>query len=132
MSINITHTMNNLSFESRENLKNTAKDILNRQGASKETMQNILDKSLFESRGKYEANYLNPQLAIIKASSQITQNSKLKDTFKYLKNQAAKKSKKEPVLGELWGILNEKEIEYTGELVDFVIDTNTKNIFIAA
>ena len=57
MSINITHTMNNLSFESRENLKNTAKDILNRQGASKETMQNILDKSLFESRGKYEANY---------------------------------------------------------------------------
>ena len=87
-------------------------------------------KSLFESRGKYEANYLNPQLAIIKASSQITQNSKLKDTFKYLKSQAAKKSKKEPVLGELWGILNEKEFEYTGELVDFVIDTNTKNIFI--
>ena len=131
MGINITHTMNNFNFEGRENLKNTARDILNRQGASKEAMQNILDKSLFESRNKFENNYLNPQLAIIKASSQITQNNKLTDTFKYLKSQAAKKSKKEPVLGELWGILNEKE-EYTGELVDFEIDAAAKNIFIAA
>ena len=132
MSINITHTMNNFNFENRENLRHTAKDILNKQGASQESMQKILDNSLFDSKNKYELTSLNPQLAIIKASSQITQNSSLKETLKYLKNKAANKDKKQPVLGELWNRVNEKPIDYKGELIDFEIDLSVDNIFIAA
>ena len=49
MSINITHTMNNSQFENRENLRNAARDILNRQNASAETTQKIMDKTIFNN-----------------------------------------------------------------------------------
>lgn len=128
MGINITHTMNNFQFENRENLKQTAKKILNKQNATSETMQKIIDKTVFSMPEPYQ----NPQLAIIKASSQITLNNSLKETLKYLKSHANKKQTKEPVLGELWNIMNKKEDnEYNGELLDFEIDSSAKNIFAA-
>lgn len=126
MGLNVTHTMNNFQFEKKEMLKNTAKDILSRQGASKETMSRIIEKSVFPAE-----NYHNSQLAIIKASSQISLNTPLKETLKYLKSNVNKKQAKQPKLGELWELF-EKENDYEGELVDFVIDSNIKNIFAAA
>ena len=74
--------------------------------------------------------YRNPQLAIIKASSQISINDSLKETLKYLKSHANKRVAKTPVLGELWGRL-ENEQEYKGELIEFEIDSSIENIFAA-
>ena len=74
MQINISHT-NSFQFENRENLKNYAKNILTRQGASQETSQRLVDQTIFT---RQEANYA-PHLAIIKASSQISLNNNLKD-----------------------------------------------------
>lgn len=125
MRLNITHTMNSFQFESRENLRNAAKNILNKQGATPEVTQKVLEQTIFNN-----SSY-NPQLAIIKASSQITLNNSLKETLKYLKSQAHKKTVKEPVLGELWNIFQNDETKYQGELVDFVIDSNKENIFAA-
>ena len=130
MGLNITHTMNTSSFENRENLRNAARDILNRQNTSAETAQKVMDKALFNKAIEL-SNVYSPQLAIIKASAQISANGTLKETLKYLKEHATKKTTKAPVLGELWNLLN-NEVEYEGELVDFVIDENAKNIFIAA
>ena len=124
MGINITHTMNSFQFNSRENLRNAAKNILNKQGASSETTQKILEQTIFQQNDFYQ----NPQLLILKSSSQITINDSLKETLKYLKNQANKKTTKEPVFGELWKIIN-KEDCYNGELVDFEVDYSTINIF---
>lgn len=127
MGLNITHTMSSFQFENRENLRNAAKNILNRQGASTETVQKIVENTIFSN-----STYSNPQLSIIKASSQISLNNNLKETLKYLKSQANKKVAKEPVLGELWNIVNNEESSYEGELVDFIIDLSAENIFAAA
>ena len=43
MGINITQAMNGYQFENRENMRNTAKNILNKQGASEETVNNIIE-----------------------------------------------------------------------------------------
>ena len=131
MSINITHTMNSFNFENRDSLRNTAKDILSRQGASNESMQKIIDQTIFDAKQATVMSSLNPQLAIIKASSQITLNNSMKETLRYLKSQSAKRAKKEPTLGELWSIVQENEIEYDGELLDIVVDLQQKNIFAA-
>lgn len=124
MGINITHTMNNSfqQFENRENLRNTAKNILNKQNASSETVQKIVDKTVFD---------YNPQLSIIKASTQISVNNSLKETLKYLKSHATKKQAKEPVLGELWNIANSSKNIENNELYDFEIDNSIENIFAA-
>ena len=126
MSINITHTMNSFQFESRENLRNAAKNILNRQGASTEATNKILEQAIFSAKNS------NAQFDILKASSQITLNESLKETIKYLKTKANKKTKKKHIIGELWNIISKEEISYEGELVDFVIDSSLKNIFAAA
>lgn len=132
MSINISHT-NSFQFENREHLRNTAKDILSKNGSSSEAMQKIIDKTIFDMEGQRREIYTNPQLAIIKASSQISVNNSLKETLRYLKSQANKKIVKEPVLGELWDLFEDKREEvYQGELLDFEIDSSAKNIFIAA
>lgn len=133
MGLNITHTMNNLQFENKESLKNSARDILSRQGVAKNSMQNILNQTLFGAEKVATDVFVNPQLAILKASNQISANNSLKETLKYLKSQANKKQTKTPVLGELWGLLNENpEAIYNGELVDFQIDESAQNIFEAA
>ena len=130
MGINITQTLGSFQFENKENLRNTAKNILNRQGASEQTMQKILDKTIFDSDGRI---YSNSQLAIIKASSQMSINGSLKETLKYLKSHAAeKKTQKTPVLGEIWALFNEEKNDYEGELIDFEVDNSAENIFAAA
>lgn len=124
MTINIMHTMNNSHFENRNNLRNAAKNILNKQGATENGIKKILNEAIFY-------NNSNSQLSIIQSSSQITLNNSLKETLKYLKSHANTKTKKQPVLGELWELVNKKEIKYDGELIDFVIDSNLENIFAA-
>ena len=88
-------------------------------------MKNILNETIFPNRNP------NPQLSIIQASSQIILNNSLKETLKYLKSHTNNKPKKQPVLGELWEIANKEDLEYKGELIDFVIDSSLKNIFAA-
>ena len=133
MGLNITHTMNNFQFENKENLRHAAKNILSRQGASNNSMQNVLNQVLFTTDKNTTDMFVNPQLAILKASNQITANNSLKETLKYLKTQANKKVQKNPVFGELWNLVNEKnEGSYNGELVDFQIDKDAQNIFEAA
>lgn len=132
MGINITHTMDLLQFENKENLRNTAKNILNKNGASEEAAQKIVEKTIFDADKQIKELYSNPQLAVIKASSQITMNNTLKETLKYLKSHANQKITKEPVLGELWEKLNSaNEDNYKGELLDFQIDDTAVNIFAA-
>ena len=128
MGLNITHAMSNFQFENKENLKNSAKDILQKQGASENSIKKITEQPVFSSLNSYH----NPQLAIIKASSQISLNNNLKETLKYLKLHSNNKSNKRPVLGELWEEIEGKEISYEGELLDFEIDMSVKNIFSAA
>ena len=50
MSINITHTMNSFQFESNENLRNAAKDILNRQGVDAQKTNKILEQTIFTTK----------------------------------------------------------------------------------
>lgn len=128
MGINITHTMGSFQFENKENLRNAAKNILNKQGSDSQTTQKIIEQTIFDGQ-----TYVNPQLSILKASTQISVNNTLKETLKYLQKQAAKKAPKEPVLGEIWNLFNDTENEtpYTGELLDFQIDSSIKNIFAA-
>ena len=128
MGLNITHT-NGFQFESRENLRNTAKDILARQGASQESTQKVLQETIFQ-QARPEANYA-PHIAIIKASSQISANNPLKETLKYLKSHAGKKAEKTHTFGELWNLISKEELDYQGELVDFKIDNSIANIFAA-
>lgn len=125
MGINITHTMSSFQFENRENLRNTAKNILNKQGTSAETVHKIIEQTIFPVQ--------NAQSTILNTSAQITLNNSLKETLKYIKSQANNKTKKEPVLGELWNIINkEANSNSTEELPDFVIDESAENIFAAA
>lgn len=132
MGINITHTMDLFQFENKENLRNAARNILNKQGASEETAQKMVEKTIFDSDKQIKEVYSNPQLAVIKASSQISMNNTLRETLKYLKSHANQKITKEPVLGELWEKLNStKEDSYKGELLDFQIDDSAVNIFAA-
>ena len=128
MGLNITHTMNSFQFESRENLRNAAKNILNRQGASTESMQKIIDQTIFQNN-----SYQNSQQLVLSTSAQITLNNSLKETLKYLKSQSNPKNTKKPVLGELWSIINKEEIpNYDGELANFEIDPSLENFFAAA
>ena len=126
MALNITQTMNTFQFESRDNLRNAARNILSKQGVSTEAAHKFVEQTLFTN------DAYNPQLSIIKASSQITLNNSMKETLKYLKSHANRKVNKEPVLGELWNLFELKEEKiYTGELIDFEIDTSARNIFAA-
>ncbi len=55
MGINITHTMNSFQqFENRENLRNAAKNILNKQTASQETVQKSLIKPYLTAIRNYQ------------------------------------------------------------------------------
>ena len=128
MGLNITHTMSGYQFENRENLRNAARNILNKQGASEENVKNITEKSVFEANNLYD--YSNAQLSILKAASQIDINSTLKETLKYLKSHPIKKAEKEPILGELWNKLSKEEISES-DIIELDIDYSA-NIFAAA
>ncbi len=132
MGLNVSSMENSFQFENRENLRNTAKNILSKSGATTEATQKIIEKTIFDGDRQLKELYTNPQLAVLKASTQISVNNSLKETLKYLKDHANKKPVKKPVLGELWEICqNSDEKSYNGELCDFLIDKNVKNIFAA-
>ncbi len=128
MGLNVSTTM---GFENRELLRNTAKNILSNSGASEETVSKIIEKNVFDLKSSE-----NIQKAILMASTQITVNKSLTETLKYLKSHSKKDVKKTPVLGELWNIFSannkaSEENPYKGELYNYEIDTNAKNIFAA-
>ena len=133
MSINISGNYS-YQLENRELLKDTAKNILAKSGASESKVAEIAEKAIFNS-AKSDL-YTNSQLSILKASTQISINNTLKETLKYLKTHATQKHAKQPMLGELWNIFNAnnetaEKNPYRGELFDFKIDKNAKNIFAA-
>lgn len=135
MGLNVSASFT-YNLDNREALKNAAKNILNKGGASAEAAQQIIEKTLFNNDTALREAYINPQMSVIKASTQITLNNSLKETLKYLKEHANKKVVKEPVLGELWNIFttNNESSEknpYKGELYNFEIDKNARNIFAA-
>ena len=127
MGINITET--SYSFENRESLRNTAREILSRQNSSNESNQNILNKTIFDADSSV---YSNAQLAILKASSQISINGTLKETLRYLKNNPVKKVHKEAVLGELWNLFTNNTNTEFSDITDWEIDYSAENIFAAA
>ena len=122
MGIKITQAMNGYQFENRENMRNTAKNILNKQGASEETVNDILENTIFDSESRM---YSNAQRSILSAASQISLSSNLKETLKYLKSHPVKKVEKEPVLGELWNIVNENKL--SDDVFELDIDYSTEN-----
>lgn len=135
MGLNVSASLA-YNLDNGEILRNTARNILNKSGASAETTQQIIEKTLFNNDAVLREAYTTPQMSVLKASTQITLNESLKETLKYLKEHANKKVVKEPVLGELWNIFtaNNEASEknpYKGELYDFEIDKNAKNIFAA-
>ena len=128
----------NYSFqlENRDILKNTAKNILTNSGATPEATQEIVEKTLFEGDRLLKEQYTNPQLSVLKASTQISINNTLKETLKYLKSHAKKETKKIPVFGELWNIASannqaSEKNPYQNELYEYQIDKDTVNIFAA-
>ena len=128
----------NYSFqlENRDILKNTAKNILTNIGATPEATQKIVEKTLFEGDRLLKEQYTNPQLSVLKASTQISINDTLKETLKYLKSHAKKETKKAPVFGELWNIASannqaSEKNPYQNELYEYQIDKDTVNIFAA-
>ena len=135
MGLNVSASFT-YNLDNREALKNAAKNILNKGGASAEAAQQIIERTLLNNDTALRETYINPKMSVIKASTQITLNKSLKETLKYLKEHANKKVVKEPVLGELWNIFttNNESSEknpYKGELYDFEIDKNARNIFAA-
>lgn len=135
MGLNVSASLA-YSLDNREALRNTAKNILNRSGASTEATQSIIEKTLFNNDISLKEAYTNPQMSVLKASTQITLNKSLNETLKYLKEHANKKAVKQPALGELWNIFTanndaSENNPYKGELYDFEIDKNAKNIFAA-
>ncbi|MBO5737747.1 hypothetical protein J6R97_00220 [bacterium] len=125
MGLNITHTMQNSQFENRENLRQTAKKILNRKGASEESVKKIIDDSIFNTNSFIKYNNLSTK-------SQISIENTIKERLRRLKEQPDKVIPKKPVLGELWEIASKDSNKYNGELIDFEIDLNAENIFAAA
>lgn len=119
MGLNVSTTM---GFENKEFLKNAAKSILTNGGAFSEKTSKIVDGTIFD---------VNPQLSVIKASSQISLNKSLDETLKYLKSHATKKAAKKYILGEIWNTLEaSKDTKYNGELLELKIDMS-RNIFAA-
>ena len=124
MSINVSTSM---GFENREFLKNTAKEILQKSGTTPEKASEIAQKAVYASSDFASSTELNT----MKASVQITLNKSLNETLKYLQRHANDKRKKY-ILGELWEHIDRNEEDnYQGELIDFKLDYNLKNIFAA-
>lgn len=135
MGLNVSASMESgFRFENKENLKNAAKNILTKAGKSEEAAQNLSQRMIMSVDKQIRDSYVNSQLAVIKASSQISMNKPLKETLKYLKSHATKKTVKQPVLGELWELFSatkQDEPDDENELMYMVIDLNAKNIFAA-
>ena len=116
--------LTSMGFENRDFLKNTAKQILQKSGADEKAADSIVKNQITVEYGK------TAEAKIYGMSAQITLNNSLKETLRYLQAHANDRRKKY-VLGELWEKFSEQEDTYHGELVDFEVDYNLKNIFAA-
>ena len=99
------------------------------------SQENAGQRSLNTQSAVAEQSALTSQWSVLKASTQITLNNSLTETLKYLRAHANDR-RKEHSFGELWKILsvtneNAEKNPYQGELLDFKIDENAKNIFAA-
>ena len=56
MELNITNTKDFFQFENKEALKNSAKEILTKECASNEKINNIINNSVFLSGNSMKAN----------------------------------------------------------------------------
>ena len=128
MSINVSTFM---GFENSEAMmKNNAKSFPQNNSV------NTVNSNTGENLTVYTNGIgLPSQQYVLMASTQITVNNNLRETLKYLRTRG-RKIKKEHVFGELWQILNteneqSEKIPYQGDLIDFEIDSNKKNIFAA-
>ena len=132
MEFNIKTNMNLQSFENRENLRNAAKNILKKQGTSENSMQKILDLSVFDKTVRNYDAFKTQN--VINAAMAISLHNSLRETSKYLKNKKVEVKKKEiAILGSISDLFSEnEENNYDGELKDFEIDFSVKNIFAAA
>ena len=95
MGLNVSTSM---TFENREFLRSTAKQILTKKGASQEMSSKIAQAVIFDNSELYS----NEQLNALKAYAQIMINGGLKETKKYLNNQKKINNNKKYILGELW------------------------------
>ena len=128
MAISITHTMSNSQFENKENLKNIAKKILQRHGASEESTNKIINKTIFNNRFNQ-----NTQMMQLNTASYLIMQKSIKETAKYLKNNKSVNNKKTYVFGELRQMFESSSFnENENVLNNFEVDLSAKNIFIAA
>ncbi len=127
MGLNVSTSM---TFENREFLRNTAKNILTGKGASQESSSRVIQNTtIFNSKELYS----NAQIEALKASFLIGLNGDLKETKKYLDKHKKSEEKKKYILGELWNSLeNTEEKDSTKELYNLIIDYDSENIFAAA
>ncbi len=129
MGLNVSTSM---GFENRDFLKSAAEQIIQKSGAESEKANQIAEKAVFDTR----SNALKTQFTVLNSSAQITLNNSLKETLKYLRAHANETKHKKYVLGELWNVFSanneaSEKNPYRGELYDFEIDKNVKNIFAA-
>lgn len=132
MTLNVSLNYNR-TIENTENLKMAARKIFERSGGTIENTQKIVEQAILNCN-KLEQSFVNPQISILKASTQISLNKSLCKTLEYLKENASKKAAVKPVFGELWSIFeaHNEEFEgdsYKGELYNFQINECAKNIF---
>ena len=123
MSINVSTSM---GFEKRENLRDSAKNILQRKGSDSSNAGRIAESVVYD----FVEDNLTGQ-TVLKATTQVSFDKNLKDTLNYLRAHANDRRKKEYILGELWQTFSDKKDSCTNELIDFVVDFNSKNIFAA-
>ena len=123
MGINVSTSM---GFENRGFMKNTAKNILQKNGVNSKDAERISSNVIYDF-----VEDSSTGLMVLKASTQVTVNNSLKQTLNYLKAHANEKRKKEYVFGELWDTLSTAKYKYQGELVNFNVDYSEKNIFAA-
>lgn len=135
MGFNVSMSMG-YQLENKDSLKQIAAEILNKSTAQSDICSKIIEQTTSANKELTDI-YTQPQLSIMKASTQISLNNSLKETIKYLRTHAKEKRIKQPVFGELWAICastndNSEENPYRDELYDFQIDNDVKNIFAAA
>ena len=121
-------------IDNKESLKTAFRNIIDKNGGSTVSTHKIVEQIIFNNDKNINSNYVNPQLSIIQASTQISINKTLCETLKFLKQNANKKTIKQVIFGELWNILettnaSSENNPYNGELIEFTINTNAKNIF---
>lgn len=123
MGLNVSTSM---GFENRNFLRNAAREILQRSGASKEATSKIVNTLIFDK------SFLSSEQKVLQATAQIAFSESLKNSLKKLKDEKQQKQIKTPVFGSLWEQFSENEQSDNFELLEFVIEDDADNIFAAA